>query len=155
MRPSSATCASVSWTEQEAWEAARQAVEEKARSAAERDAQEMVATVFPETLARVVRLEMWRGYPGIDRVFRDPVPPSAVAYLGGSAYLHYTGLDSGDWVMTLHQPCSACGARIEHRLWDDIELGAVLGSEDNPQLCGTRACEYRSLDLFATGTKRG
>ncbi|MFJ9419796.1 hypothetical protein ACIRPT_37420 [Streptomyces sp. NPDC101227] len=136
--------------EEEVREAALKAAEEKMRTAAERDAQEMVTTVFPETLARVVSLEMWRGYPGIDRAFRDLVPPSAVAYLGGSTYLHYTEPDAdGGLVMTLHQPCTACGARIEHRLWDDIELGACLGSEDNPQLCGTRACERRSLDLFA------
>ncbi|KIZ18651.1 hypothetical protein [Streptomyces natalensis] len=130
--------------DEEARETARQALEERERTAAERGAQEMVETVFPGTLARVVSLEMWRGYPSLTRTFVNAVPPSAVAYLGGNTYLHYAELESGDWVMTLHQPCTACGARVEHRLWDDIELGACLASDDNPQLCGARSCERRS-----------
>lgn len=130
--------------EQAAADLVRREREAAERAGAEAAAQDLAAYGFPGTLAHVVSAEMWRGYPGASSSPWAKTMPSAVAYLGASTFLHYTETPDDDCVMTLLQPCTSCGARMEHRLWDDIELSACLGSKDHPKLC--QGC---ALDLFA------
>ena len=109
------------------------------REAAERAeieaAAQGLANCFSDTLARVVSAEMWRGYPSGSGSSWVESMPSAVAYLGGSTFLHYTETPDDDCVMTLLQSCASCGARMDDRLWDDIELAACLSSDDRPRSC--------------------
>ncbi|MFE1771196.1 hypothetical protein [Streptomyces sp. NPDC059008] len=116
-------------------EQARREHEAGERTAVERDAHDMVGFAFMGTLAQVVTRQMWQGYPSVDRPVWGELQPTAVAYLGGNTFLHYTATRTDEYVMTLLQPCTTCGARLEHRLWDDLELSVCLGSEDAPATC--------------------
>ncbi|MFG2226133.1 hypothetical protein [Streptomyces sp. NPDC048644] len=116
----------------EQWRREEEAAE---RAAAETAAHETLQWLTPDTLARVVTEEMWRGYP---RHRGDG--PTAVAHLGAGVYLRYAtpgdGLGTVPGDLWLLQPCTDCGVRLSNPLWSDLDLATCLtGPNGLPTTC--------------------